>query len=208
YYRLQAVFAGVGRGEVNFDPDPATAAKRRRLTAALAAIPPTPDPWGDLTARAGVASQVPAPLPVYAAAPNFNPDTSHKPIAPPRIVHVLERGDIHKPGEVAEPGALACLPGLPDVFELPANHPEGARRAALAKWLTDAKNPLTWRVMVNRVWQYHFGRGIVGTPSDFGKMGQLPTHPELLDWLAAEFHDNGQSLKKLHRLIVTSSTYR
>ncbi|HJZ56989.1 MAG TPA: DUF1549 and DUF1553 domain-containing protein [Gemmataceae bacterium] len=208
YYRLQAVFAGVGRGEVNFDPDPATAAKRRRLTAALAAIPPTPDPWGDLTARAGVASQVPAPLAVYAAAPNFNPDNSHKPIATPRTVHVLKRGDIHKPGEVAEPGALACLPGLPDVFELPANHPEGARRAALAKWLTEAKNPLTWRVMVNRVWQYHFGRGIVGTPSDFGKMGQLPTHPELLDWLAAEFRDNGQSLKKLHRLIVTSSTYR
>ena len=69
-------------------------------------------------------------------------------------------------------------------------------------------NPLTWRSIVNRVWQYHFGRGLVDTPNDFGRMGQLPTHPELLDWLAAEFRDGGQSLKQLHRLIVTSATYR
>ena len=70
------------------------------------------------------------------------------------------------------------------------------------------RNPLTWRSIVNRVWQYHFGRGIVATPNDFGRMGQLPTHPELLDWLAVEFRDGGQSLKALHRLIVTSATYR
>ena len=151
---------------------------------------------------------LPAPRLVYAAASNFNPDGGHKPPAAPRPVHLLKRGDIRKPGEVAEPGAVGCLPGLPDSFDLPANHAEGARRAALAKWLTDPKNALTWRVAVNRVWQAHFGRGIVGTASDFGKMGQAPTHPELLDWLAAEFRDTGMSLKKLHRLVVTSATYR
>ncbi|HEY6168157.1 MAG TPA: DUF1553 domain-containing protein, partial [Verrucomicrobiae bacterium] len=79
---------------------------------------------------------------------------------------------------------------------------------ALSKWLTDPQNPLTWRSIVNRVWLYHFGRGLVDTPNDFGRMGQLPTHPELLDWLAAEFRDGGQSFKKLHKLIVTSATYR
>src|SRR5205814_1288651 len=93
-------------------------------------------------------------------------------------------------------------------FDLPPGHSEGERRVALAKWLTDPRNPLTWRSIVNRAWQYHFGRGVVATPNDFGRMGQLPSHPELLDWLAAEFRDNGQSLKALHRLIVTSATYR
>mgnify|MGYP001983237808 CR=1 FL=1 len=82
------------------------------------------------------------------------------------------------------------------------------RRVALARWLTKTDNPLTWRSIVNRVWQYHFGNGIVATPNDFGEMGARPTHPQLLDWLAAEFRDKGQSLKQLHRLILTSATYR
>jgi hypothetical protein len=151
---------------------------------------------------------LPAPQVVYAAAANFTPDGSHKPTPMPRSVHVLKRGDIRKPAEVAEPGSVSCLPGMPGLFDLPANHAEGARRAALAKWVADPKNPLTWRVIVNRAWQMHFGRGLVATPSDFGKMGQPPSHSELLDWLAAEFRDNGISLKKLHKLIVTSSTYR
>jgi hypothetical protein len=72
----------------------------------------------------------------------------------------------------------------------------------------DKRNPLTWRSIVNRVWQYHFGRGIVDSPNDFGRMGALPTHPELLDWLAAEFRDGPQSIKQLHRLICTSAVYR
>ena len=91
---------------------------------------------------------------------------------------------------------------------MPATEGEGQRRAALAQWLTDARNPLTWRSIVNRVWQYHFGRGLVETPNDFGHMGAAPTHPELLDWLAVEFRDGGQSLKSLHKLIVCSATYR
>src|SRR5205814_9337171 len=83
-----------------------------------------------------------------------------------------------------------------------------ARRAALADWLADERNPLTWRSIANRVWQTHFGRGICDTPSDFGRMGGVPSHTELLDWLACELRDNGGSLKKLHRLIVTSAAYR
>ncbi|HXG46919.1 MAG TPA: DUF1553 domain-containing protein [Methylomirabilota bacterium] len=126
----------------------------------------------------------------------------------PRPIYILRRGDVQKPGTEAAPGALSCLAGLPARFELPPGHREGDRRAALARWLSDRRNPLTWRSIVNRVWQYHFGRGLVETPNDFGRMGALPTHPELLDWLAVEFRDGGQSLKKLHRLIVTSATYR
>src|SRR5207302_1772548 len=85
---------------------------------------------------------------------------------------------------------------------------DAARRAALADWLADPDNPLTGRSIVNRLWHYHFGRGLCDTPSDFGRMGGKPSHPELLDWLAAELRDNKGSLKKLHRLIVTGSTYR
>ena len=97
------------------------------------------------------------------------------------------------------------MAGLRSTFDLPESAVESARRAALARWLTDPANPLTWRSIVNRVWQHHFGRGLVDTPNDFGRMGSAPTHPELLDWLAVEFRDSGGSLKDLHRLIVTSA---
>jgi mono/diheme cytochrome c family protein len=125
----------------------------------------------------------------------------------PRPIFVLSRGDVTRPGKEVAAGAIRAIPGLNGTFDLPAGHTEGERRAALANWIASPDNPLTWRVMANRVWQYHFGRGIIDTPSDFGKMGQLPTHPELLDFLAAELRDY-QSLKKLHRLIVTSKTYK
>ncbi|HYO83757.1 MAG TPA: DUF1553 domain-containing protein, partial [Bryobacteraceae bacterium] len=82
------------------------------------------------------------------------------------------------------------------------------RRTALAKWISDPANPLTARVMVNRVWQYHFGRGLLSTPSDFGTRSGAPSHPELLDWLASEFAEKGWSVKQLHRLIMTSATYQ
>ena len=126
----------------------------------------------------------------------------------PRPVFILNRGNVQKPGQEVGPGALQAVAPFPARFALPPNHPEGERRAALAKWLTDPSHPLTWRSIVNRIWQYHFGRGLVETPNDFGRMGALPTHPELLDWLAVEFRDGGQSLKKLHKLIVTSAVYR
>jgi hypothetical protein len=151
--------------------------------------------------------RLPAEAMVYAAAPNFKPDGSHRPSMAPREVRMLKRGDIRKPGEVVDPGALACMPKFSGEFDLPKTHTEGDRRAALAKWLSSPENPLTWRVMANRLWQWHFGVGLVNTPNDFGKMGTKPTHPELLDWLAAELRERG-SLKSLHRLIVTSATYR
>ena len=126
----------------------------------------------------------------------------------PRPIFILKRGDVGQPDKEVGPGTLPFTKELTSQFDLRADAPEGARRVALAKWITDNRNPLTWRVIVNRVWHYHFGRGLSDTPNDFGRMGSLPTHPELLDWLAVDFRDNGQSLKKLHRLIVTSATYR
>jgi hypothetical protein len=126
----------------------------------------------------------------------------------PRPIHLLRRGSVEQPADVVRPGALRMLGLASAEFALPAPHPEGARRAALAKWLTDPQNALTWRSIVNRVWQHHFGRGLVETPNDFGRMGAEPSHPELLDWLACEFRDSGGSFKHLHRLIVMSGTYR
>ena len=126
----------------------------------------------------------------------------------PRPIHVLSRGNVNSPTREVGPGTLSLVEALAARFDLPTEHAEGDRRAALARWLVDPANPLTWRSIVNRVWHYHFGRGLVVTPGDFGRMGAAPTHPALLDWLAAEFRDGGGSLKSLHRLIVTSATYR
>ena len=151
---------------------------------------------------------LPKPSQIYAAAADFEPDGGLRPPPGPRPIHVLHRGDIRNPREAALPGALGCVKELPSRFELPNTTNEAVRRAALAQWLTDTRNPLTWRSIVNRVWHHHFGRGLVGTLNDFGHMGETPSHPELLDWLAVEFRDGGQSLKQLHRLIVTSETYK
>ena len=127
----------------------------------------------------------------------------------PRVIHVLHRGDVLSPKQAVGPGTAPIIAGMAPRFDLPEDASEGERRAALARWITDPRNGLTWRSIVNRVWQYHFGRGLVDTPNDFGRMGQLPTHPELLDWLAVWFRDEAHgSLKALHRLIVTSATYR
>jgi hypothetical protein len=153
---------------------------------------------------------LPAQQMVYAAASDFAPLSSFKPAKGCRAVQVLRRGDITQPLKKAAPRGLSCVRGLPATLALEGKQQEdeGARRAALARWLSDRRNVLTWRSIVNRVWHYHFGRGIVATPGDFGRMGAVPTHPELLDWLAVELRDNGGSLKKLHRLILTSAAYR
>jgi hypothetical protein len=145
---------------------------------------------------------------VYAAASDFQPQGSFKPAHGCRPIQVLRRGDIRQPIAPAAPGALACVDGLEWRFRLSSPDDEGARRAALANWLADPKNVLTWRSVVNRVWHYHFGRGIVASPNDLGRMGARPTHPELLDWLATWFRKDAQgSLKRLHRLLVTSAAY-
>ncbi|MBI3849661.1 MAG: DUF1553 domain-containing protein [Verrucomicrobia bacterium] len=151
---------------------------------------------------------LPTPKIVYAAANDFSAEGSFHPAGNPRPVNLLSRGDVKRPGKLMSPGALSCLPGLDSHLDIADPDDEGSRRAALAKWITDPKNLLTRRSIVNRVWQYHFGRGLIDTPNDFGHMGALPTHPELLDWLACWFLDNGESLKQLHKLLVTSSTYR
>ncbi len=152
-------------------------------------------------------ASLPKPSLVYAAAADFEPDGGLKPPGGPRPIHRLERGDIRQPKEELTAGSLTCIALVPGRFLLAEPNRESERRAALAEWIIHTDNPLTWRSIVNRVWLQHFGRGIVDTPNDFGRLGSKPSHPELLDWLAIRFRDSGQSLKALHRLIVTSDTY-
>lgn len=122
----------------------------------------------------------------------------------PDVIYLLSRGDPEQPKEPVVPGVLTALGNV----ELPQETPEQERRRVLADWIASPSNPLTARVMVNRLWQGHFGTGLVETASDLGNSGMKPTHPELLDWLAAEFIRCGWSVKHLHRLIVQSAAYR
>ncbi len=135
------------------------------------------------------------------AAPLAYAGTFAQPPPTPR----LHRGDPMQPKEIVAPAALAEFGAK---LTLPADTPEQQRRLALANWIADPQHPLTARVLVNRVWHYHFGTGLVDTPSDFGLNGARPTHPELLDWLASEFVARGWSVKQMQRLIVTSAAYR
>ena len=151
---------------------------------------------------------LPKPQYVYAAADYFEPIGTFRFALEPRPVSLLQRGSVDRPLAVSQPGALSCVPGLQSQFGIPLTAPESARRAALAHWITNSNNMLTWRSIANRVWHYHFGAGIVDTPNDFGHMGSQPANPELLDWLAVEFRDSGGSFKKLHKLIVMSAVYR
>jgi hypothetical protein len=145
---------------------------------------------------------------VYAAATHFSPQGNFKATnGTPRSVSILHRGNIQQPQEAVRPGVIPLTTDAMWQLDLSDDHSEADRRAALAHWITSPDNPLTWRSIANRVWQYHFGKGIVDSPNDLGQMGQRPTHPELLDWLADEFRRT-QSFKHLHRLIVNSETYR
>lgn len=159
-------------------------------------------------------AQLPPQAVVYAAAPKVEvPDGNAAPkfaaLEKPKPVHRMIRGDFDRPAEEVGPGALAALAALPARFDLADPADEAARRAALADWIASPDNVLTWRSAVNRVWHYHFGRGLCDTPSDLGEMGGAPSHPELIDWLALWFRDEARgSLMALHRLIVTSETYR
>ena len=117
--------------------------------------------------------------------------------------HILLRGNPSLRGEKVEPGVPQVLGGQ----SIASSHGQPPRQA-FARWLTDAHNPRTARVMANRIWQYHFGRGIVPTPNEFGGLGEAATHPELLDWLASEFIDGGWHLKRMHRAILLSNTYQ
>jgi hypothetical protein len=226
YYGLQAVFAGVDRADREYGADPSVARQRLQLNRNK----------GDLESQlaklrkekerdAGTAEgesevqqkleevnrqlgALATPRFVYAAASEFPPTGSFTPAATPRVVHLLARGDVRSRGAPMAPAGVRCVQGPDSRFALSENDPESLRRAELARWLVDPRNALLRRSIVNRVWQFHFGAGIVDTPNDFGRMGSLPTHPDLLEWLAGWLADNGRSLKKLHRLIVTSSVYR
>ena len=159
---------------------------------------------------------LPAPQMIFAASGEMKSDALTAPgKRPVRMVHLLTRGDIKQAKAVAQAGSLTCVEGLVARFDLANDADEAVRRAALADWLTDRRNVLTWRSIANRIWHHHFGRGLCDTPNDLGQMGSKPTHPELLDWLAMEVIggasseiSNLKSLKRLHRLIVTSATYR
>ena len=151
---------------------------------------------------------LPDPRYVYSAASHFETHGRFTPAWEPRPVHLLAKGSVEAPRQLARPGAVTAVAGLDARFGIDSAHGEGAARAALADWLAHRDNPLTWRSIANRMWHYHFGRGLVETPNDFGRMGAMPTHPALLDWLASEVRDSGGSLKHLHRLILLSATYR
>jgi mono/diheme cytochrome c family protein len=127
---------------------------------------------------------------------------------PKVTTYVHKGGDPMRRGADVTPASLAVLDGALKPFDLPADAPENERRLALANWIASDANPLTARVLANRIWQHHFGTGIVDTPSDFGFLGGKPTHPELLDWLARRLQTHGWKLKPLHREIVLSQTYQ
>lgn len=121
---------------------------------------------------------------------------------------VLARGDVNQPREAVEPGELSVLADAPSIPRDDPSLPTTGRRLAYARWLTSGRHPLVSRVLVNRFWLLHFGQGIVATPGDFGQLGARPTHPALLDWLAMRFVEDGWSLKRLHRLLMSSAAYQ
>jgi hypothetical protein len=134
-------------------------------------------------------------------------------VAPPHVpelasTFVLAGGELANKGEKVEPGFLQAVVGKSEPAKIPFAGGSSGRRTALAEWIASPDNPLTARVMVNRVWQHHFGEGIVRTPSDFGINGDRPSHPELLDYLALQFVENKWSLKSLHKLMLMSNTYQ
>ncbi len=167
---------------ITTDQDRARAAERQqelaRLDAAIAQVPPLPVWWVG----------------------------NHQPVSGPQSVFL--GGNPQRKGDEVVPASLDVLKTIPSAYQLDPAADEGSRRVTLAKWLTAADHPLTPRVLANRVWQHHFGKGIVETPSDFGYMGARPSHPALLDWLAKQLLLSGWKLKPLHRLIMTSQTYR
>ncbi len=126
--------------------------------------------------------------------------------------HVLKRGDYRQPADAVEPGFLSAITGTSDPAVIETDRyrqfPTRGWRLTLAKWIASPENPLTARVFVNRMWQHHFGYGIVRTPSDFGKNGERPSHPELLDYLSLRFVESGWDVKAMHKLILMSNTYR
>jgi len=223
YYSLQAVFAAVDRADRPYGNLPEVESRRSELRKQRSELAgqisklkkeEQTEGLADLEAELAEVDKLLGELPkeklVFAAATKFAGAGQFQPTGgSARAIHLLQRGSVAAPLQQVGPGTIAgVIEDLPERFAIDGEVPEDARRAALADWILHDKNPLTWRSIVNRVWYYHFGRGIVDTPSDLGRMGTLPTHPQLLDWLAVTFRDGGRSIKQLHRLIVNSATYR
>ena len=230
YYRMTALFAGSVEREIPLGSlfDVQTASRNFPLLAQAEAMKRMARGSGRRSSRGG-AGQTP---PEGEIAPPPAPDAQRAAMlqklgeaylrAPDRMAtanvlahddvvrdtHILIRGDFRKKGEKVEPGYLSALNPGPPIDEPTGYLFVPRRRKALAEWLTSPDQPLLARVMVNRIWQGHFGHGIVRTPNDFGRQGDAPTHPELLDWLAVEFADRGWSIKQMHKLMMLSSTYR
>ncbi len=210
------------------DADPSTTAALSAEALAIAGQTPAErTPEQELKLRAEVLqwlakfrlSNLPEQAKLYAVGSQVENERGTLQVPSPPTIHVLARGDLEKPRQAVAPGALSVLKHMPARFEAPArfespadvDFPDDAevhRRAALALWIVHPENGLTWRSIANRVWYHHFGRGLSDTPNDFGRMGQEPTHPELLDWLACEVRDHNGSLKHLHRLICNSQAYQ
>lgn len=206
YYRIQAYFAAVHENNVpKYTPEQHSAWKAqaapveqeiKKLRAAMKHAKDEEKPALAMKLEE-IEDRMPPPLPALFSVAD---DPSKK-----SPIHLLARGDYRNQGDSVGMRPIGVL--LPDnAPELPDN--TAKPRAELAKWIVDPENPLTARVMVNRIWEYHFGRGIVATPNDFGRMGERPTHHELLDYLANEFVSSGFSVKRVHRLILMSNTYR
>jgi hypothetical protein len=209
YYRVKAVFEGVRHGEGTIATREEIRAREDRVSTLKEQIAAAEKeiPNGEGRDASGAKRHVAElkkqldsikPLPVSYIGTRVQPDPTKR----------LKRGSVTMPQEIVSPGALSAVAGLNADFGLGPDAPEALRRIKFAEWLADARNPLPARVMANRVWQYHFGQGLVATPSDFGANGARPTHPQLLDWLASQFIQSGWSVKTLHRLIVTSAAYR
>jgi len=188
YYAFQAIFAASDR------PYPEKV-RTNRIKALIGLLSETPVPK-ELLAD---------PRCTVKLDDEMNPRLFHR--KNPLIVHRLHRGEVNKPQEIVEPAFPAVLLPAGKKPELDSLAAE-KRRSELARWLTSRENPLVARVLVNRVWGWHFGQAIVRTPNDFGSQGEGPTHPELLDFLARDLMDHGWSIKRLHRLMMLSSSYQ
>ncbi len=206
YYRMQGYFAATHESDVPLTPAEVRASWKAQTDQLTKEIKDLQQQMKALTGEAKAQverkikdceAKMPAPLPaLYSVANDMGKVTP---------IHVLARGEYTNKGAAVGMRPLGVL--VPDETpELPLGTPDPRRK--LADWVTDPAHPLTARVMANRVWHYHFGRGIVGTPNDFGRMGLRPTHPELLDWLANRFVEGGWKLKPLHKLILLSRAYQ
>jgi hypothetical protein len=214
YYRLYATFAGVYHDDRMVGAEKQLRKRKRKLAALEAqkkqvlseksAAEKAPGERNDLKSFDSRLAELDKQV---AALPSF-PSLRVGRFERPGAQHVFEGGDAGRKGVRVVPASISTLADVATPYELPDDVTEQERRLALARWLIAKDNPLTPRVLVNRLWHYHFGKGIVATPSDVGYMGEKPTHPELLDWLAKRLVDESWKLKPLHKLIVMSQTYQ